>query len=415
VIEHHGDLDVRYITDGEVIAWLRALDTGFLRTGADDAAYEQRRAIVDPARTVGAFDGPRCVATFRSFPLEVTVPGGRALPASGVTNVSTTATHRRRGLLTRMMALEMGAARDRGEPVAVLIAAEYAIYGRFGFGHATTSATFEVDLPRAAVPAWSAPANGRVDLVDTAEMLAHGPGVHDRFRLTRPGVIDRGKRRWEIAAGEHRLPGEPWQQPFHALYRDASGRVDGVLVYSVDDVWEAKLPQVTLTVRDLIAATPDAEVALWRYALSVDWVRKVVADHRAPDDVLPLLLGEPRAARTTTSADFMWLRLLDVPRALASRTYAARDALVLEVHDPAGHAAGRFLLDAGPDGAVCAPTTRDADLALDARALGSVYLGEGSVSRLAVVGRVAEERAGAAERADALFRTARRPWCPDVF
>jgi predicted acetyltransferase len=408
------DVVVRRITGGEFLAWSRALDNGFLRTSGD-AVHERRSATADPERTLGAFDGPRCVATCRSFPLEVTVPGGRTLPASGITNVSTTATHRRRGLLTRMMAAELGATVERGEPLAVLIAAEYAIYGRYGFGHATTSVTFEVDLPRAALPGWAPPADGRIDLVDADEVLAHGPGVLDRFRRTRPGAISRSRHRWETELGRHRISGESWQEPLYALYRDASGRPDGVLAYTCDDVWEAKLPQVTLTVRDLIAATPQAEVALWRYAMSVDWVRRVVADYRPPDDILPLLLGEPRAARATTSADFMWLRLLDLPRALASRTYAGRGALVLEVHDPAGHAAGRFLLDAGPDGATCTPTTCGADLTLDVGALGSLYLGEESASRLAVVGRVAEDRPGAAERADALFRTARRPWCQDIF
>jgi hypothetical protein len=35
--------------------------------------------------------------------------------------------------------------------------------------------------------------------------------------------------------------------------------------------------------------------------------------------------------------------------------------------------------------------------------------------RLAVLGRLTEHRKGAAEAAETLFHTPRRPWCPDVF
>jgi len=104
-----------------------------------------------------------------------------------------------------------------------------------------------------------------------------------------------------------------------------------------------------------------------------------------------------------------------VPRLLSSRTYPTSGALVLEVTDAAGLAAGRFLLEAGPDGAECAPTTRAADLTLDVRELGPLALGDEPATRLAALGRVTEERPGALAVADALLRTARRPWCPDGF
>ncbi|GGO87252.1 GNAT family N-acetyltransferase [Wenjunlia tyrosinilytica] len=407
-------LDVRYITDSDIPEWSKALDTGFLRPYNEGAA-DIRRLRVIPARTQGAFDGARCVGTFRSFPSEVTVPGGGTVAASAISNVAVTATHRRRGLLTRMMAEELRASAEREEPVSVLIAAEYGIYGRYGFGQATTSVDYEVDLARAALGPCAPPSEGRLDLVDAAEMLKYGPELYDRFRLTCPGAMPRNERWWQMAAGHLRMPGEPWTEPFRVLYRDASGQVDGLLAYTVDDRWESKVPRDKLNVVELIAATPAAEAELWRYAMSVDWVWTVSAGHRPPDDILPLLLGDPRAVTRTTYADYMWLRPLDVPAILAARAYSAADALVLEVHDRDGYAAGRFLLDGSPVGATCERTTRSADLTLDATALGSLYLGEETATRLAVVGRVEESTANAAGRVDAMFRTGRRPWCPDIF
>ncbi|MFD6726512.1 GNAT family N-acetyltransferase, partial [Streptomyces sp. NPDC060131] len=133
------EIDVRPITEAEFPDWNRALNTGFLRPPAvAEEQLEARRNEFVPGRSLGAFDGDRCVATFRSFDQELTAVGGGLVRADAVSNVTVTATHRRRGLLTRMMAQDLAAAKERGDVVATLIAAEYRIYGRYGFGPATS-------------------------------------------------------------------------------------------------------------------------------------------------------------------------------------------------------------------------------------------------------------------------------------
>ncbi len=206
----------------------------------------------------------------------------------------------------------------------------------------------------------------------------------------------------------------PHRDKFHAVYRTAEGDVAGLAVYSADDHWaDAKVPQNTVQVRDLLAVTPQAERALWQFLCSIDWVLKVRTGYRAPDDLAPQLLPDPRSARVVSAADFLWVRVLDVVRALGARTYEVPGVLVLEVTDGTGPAAGRYRLDAGTG--VCERTEEAADLRLDVAELGSLYLGDASAVRLAALGRIAEERPGAAALADAVFRTARRPWCPDIF
>ena len=133
------------------------------------------------------FDAGRCVATFRSFAQELTVVGGATVPSDAVTNVTVSPTHRRRGLLSRMMATDLAAAKDRGDVVATLIAAEYPIYGRYGFGPAAWTTEWEIDVPRAGLdPRWSGPSaadgGGRIDLVDGAEVRKLGPDLHERLR-----------------------------------------------------------------------------------------------------------------------------------------------------------------------------------------------------------------------------------------
>ncbi|MEY9487770.1 putative acetyltransferase [Streptomyces calvus] len=187
--------------------------------------------------------------------------------------------------------------------------------------------------------------------------------------------------------------------------------------YTADDNWgDGKQPLNTARVKWLIGVTPAAERALWRYLCSIDWVVRVKTGWRAPDDLLPHFLPDPRAAAVTTHADWLWVRILDVVRALEARTYQVAGSLVLEVADAGGPADGRYRLEAAADGTgSCARTAEDADLVLDVADLATLWLGDESAVRLAALGRVREERAGAARQADALLRTSRRPWCPDLF
>ncbi|MET7955815.1 MULTISPECIES: GNAT family N-acetyltransferase [Streptomyces] len=416
-------LDPRLVTAAEYPDWLRAVGTGFLRASAAVPGEQEvavRLAHTDLARVQGVFDAGRCVATFRSFAQELTVVGGAKVRADAVTAVTVTPTHRRRGLLSRMMATDLAAAKERGDVVASLIAAEYPIYGRYGFGPAAWATEWEIDVPRAGLdPRARIPSEadgGRIELVDGADVRKLGPELHTRLAARQHGVVSRDERWWQRSTGVDLPAYETWTEPFYAVYRSADGETDGLIAYRADDRWgDGKQPLNKATVVGMTAVTPAAERALWQFVCSIDWITTVRTGYRAPDDLVPLLLPDPRAARVVTYADWLWLRVLDVPRALEARTYATGAALVLDVRDPAGLAGGRFLLEVSPSGASCVPTTRDADLSLDVGELGTLYLGDESALRLAALGRIEEHRAGAAAKADTVFRAPRRAWCPDVF
>ncbi|MER8185710.1 GNAT family N-acetyltransferase [Kitasatospora sp. NPDC094015] len=415
------EIEIRSVTEEELPDWDRAIARGFLRPHLD-SGLEWRRLNFEPGRTLGAFDTSaegRCVATFRSFDTELTVPGGAGLPVDAITSVTVTATHRRRGLLTAMMDRDLAAARERGSAAAILIAAEYNIYGRYGFGPVTEAQGLRVSLPqsgglRADLPL---PDGGRIDFVDMAELRKLGSELHERWRRLQPGAIGRNEPWWRVHTGDATLPGFDWKEPFAALHRDADGQVTGLITYTVNDDWDGNRPDCTLTVRDHLALDRPTANALWQLVFSVDWVRTVLVENLAPDDPLPLLLRDPRGVRPADEVgDFTWLRLLDVPAAFAARSYPAAGRLVLEVADRAGYAAGRWALETTPDGTGrCVPTTDEPDLALTAARLAELYLGTGSATRLAAADLLTELRPGAAATADLLLRTPQQSWNPDSF
>jgi predicted acetyltransferase len=345
--------------------------------------------------------------------------------ADAVTNVTVTATHRRRGLLTAMMRADLDAAVGRGEALAILDAAEYGIYGRFGFGPCTGMTAYTIDVRRSGGLRPDLPApTGSLELIGMAEVRKYGPELHERFRRGQVGAIDRPSEVWWQITGELRHPAHPdWKEPAAVLHRAPDGTPDGLALYSVDDVWRHGESHDTLTVQDLFAVGDTARTELWRYLFSVDWISTVKAANVAPDDPLPLLLRNPRACvpHEDTVAAWIWLRVLDVPAALSARTYDAPGRLVLDVADRMGYTAGRYVLETRQDGAevrgLVSPAAEGepADLALDVSQLGTLYLGAQTAHRLAAAGLVREERPGAAARADRLLRTDARPWCPDGF
>lgn len=399
--------EIRTITKDDAETYLRCVRTAFLEPEQGDAErarfwLEQARPDLDQAW--GAFDGATAVGSLRGIPFRLTVPGGATVPANGISMVTVSPTHRRRGLLTAMMAANLRAAAGRGDAVSILVASEWRIYGRYGFGPATEAADWTVDRHAAGGP----PPEGRLESVTARELRDLAPGAYDRARLLRAGGLDRPEPRWDRDLGlVHAEGGQPDWSGRAVVHRDDAGDVDGYLRWHA--TWDPS-EGGELTVDELVAATPGAYADLWRFALSVDLISRVRARGRQVDEALPWLVADGRAVRQTERYDKVWLRPLDVPAALAARDYGTTGRVVLEVVDPAGYAAGRFALDAGPDGASCVRTTESAEVTLPAAALGSAYLGGHRLTTLAAAGLVDEHRAGAVARAGHLLSTDSSPW-----
>ena len=109
------------------------------------------------------------------------------------------------------------------------------------------------------------------------------------------------------------------------------------------------------------------------------------------DDAISSLLVDVRAA-TPRITDHVWVRLVDVPRALATRSYSSDLDLVLRVTDPRLPANdGTWRLSATAFGsAEVTPTDSVPDLSLTVAELSAAYLGGTSLASLAIAGRVSD-------------------------
>jgi len=405
-------VDVRTITAPEVGPWVDAMRAGFLNEPVTNPTEaEWRGSFFDLDHTWGAFDGDRVVGTLRSFDTRLTVPGGRDVPATALTHVTVLASHRRRGLLSRMILDDLDACARRGDAVSVLVAAEYPIYGRFGYGPATENVRIEVDTVGLTV---TGERSGSVEAVDRAAYRAAAPAVYDAYRLAQPGAIQRDGWWWDVTLGIVAVEGKT-PPTFFALGCSDSGDVDGCAAFRIEDHWVEVRPRDRLLLDDLVGATPEAAVRMWRHCIEIDWVGSIVADDRGVDELLRWHLHDARALSERERTDRLWLRVLDTPGALAGRTYLAPGRLVLEVTDTNGWAAGRFRLDGDRDGATCVPTDDQPDLALPVQVLSSAYLGGYTLASMARAGLVTECTPGSVATADAMFRSAIVPACPTHF
>ncbi|MEX2537763.1 MAG: GNAT family N-acetyltransferase [Actinomycetota bacterium] len=375
-----------------------------------EADLERDARSWDLSRTLATFDDGQIVGTAHSHLFDFALPGGRSVAAAGVTGVATRTTHRRRGIVSGLMRRQLREASERGEPVAILVASEGAIYRRFGYGIGSWAIDIEVD-PRE-TRGISAPASdGRVCVVDEATADDLLPDIHERARRETPGGIARPKYFWESITAERKAGAQT-----HIVYESASGSREGYVRYQIDSKWEAGLPQHRLNAQEFVTCTNEASAALWRHLLSADLIRFVDVWNRPVDEPLRWWLVNPRAMRVKGVRDHLWVRPLDVAALLGSRRYATDVDLVIEVADDFGdHTTGRYALCGGPETAECSRTDRAADLELHVSDLGSMLLGGVSALELVSAGRLLERSSGAALSADFAFRWSPQPWSNQYF
>lgn len=407
---------VNPVPGDEVPGWVRAMTTTFL--GEPDGSGTARQIDLltrcwDPSRAWGVRDRERWVATLRTEARTMSVPGlgDRAgeLRVDAVTNVTVSGTHRRRGLMSRMLRGAMRAARERGDALSVLIAAEWPIYTRFGYAPATLSADYLLHRSRAGAACTGDPT--RVRQVDRAEFGSVAPAVFDTARRRRAGQLNRNATWW------NRVLGQDGYAPFEGLppnwfVHEGDDGPDGLLGWRASGHFGLVPPFGSVEVWELANASETAYQNLWAYLAGIDGIDQVRLSNRPIDEPVRWLLEDARTLVMTQQVDLVWVRLLDVPAALSARRYAVPGHVVLEVidEDAEGFASGRYELGAQGDEVQCRRTDRDADLVLSQRALASIYLGGFRLRELLTHRLAREHTPGAIAEVDLMFSTPLPPW-----
>jgi predicted acetyltransferase len=361
-------------------------------------------------RVHAVFDEARVVGGAGVFPFPLTVPDG-TLPCAGVSVVGVLPTHRRRGLLRRMMEAQLHEMRERGEPIAALWASEETIYGRFGYGLASVG--LHVDAEQTAVSVRpDLPRDGAARLVSHDEALRSFPRVYDRVARTRAGMVVRSRDWWEIRrlddAPDRRRGGGPLAR---ALF-ERDGRPVGYALYRVQQEG-SRMSDWKKTIRVLEAFGIDDHATrdVWRFLLEIDWVDRIAAFNLPVDHPLPLLVDRVNKLNLAVW-DGLWLRLVDVPAALAGRSFAPGRVTVEVTSDvQIPDNVGSWTIE---DGTVHRARRRP-DVRLPVDALASAFLGGFSFAQLAAAGRAVETARGGIVRADALFRAGGAPWAAETF
>lgn len=404
-------LDVRFLQEGDRPEFQRTVIRAF---GADhepdpelDARFE---ASFRTETCIAAFDGDQMVGTFGSFDFNLRIPGGTSALAA-TTVVSVLPTHRRRGLLSKMMRLHLQQAIERGQLIAGLWATEYGIYPRFGYGPASQWREVSFDTRKTSI----APEPGvslRFVEGDMARTIV--PAIFDDATAGRPGTYERPDWYWEHRVFLDHKELREGQSKQRWVIAEIDGVAVGYVRYRSKMDWEKVGPEGKVNVTELITSNDAARRALWHFVSTIDLFPHVSYWNAPADDVLPWILSDPRQLKHSFS-EALWVRILDVRTALEARSYRADGSMVVGVEDsflPQNSGAYRLTVS---DGAASIESTTDApDVSISIDHLGTLYLGTHRAEMLARANRIT----GAPEAVELLDRMMAWPvpaWTQAIF
>jgi predicted acetyltransferase len=398
-------VEVRRAREGEILGGLAPVSHYFGSEPTEEGAKRFSR-VLKPERMHVATDDGAIVAGASAFEFELTVPGA-IVPAAGVTIVGVLPTHRRRGILTELMRAQLEDVHERSEPLAILWASEETIYGRFGYGMAGLCGEVEIQRVYAGFRQPIQP-GGAYRLLALDEALETIPPVYARVAAETPGMFARPRAWWETRVFQDSEARRAGAGEMQRVVYERGGVAEAYALYRLKMDFEDGNSTGEVRAIEALGVTPAATAAIWRFLLDVDWMDRLQAWFLPVDHPLFLLLQHPRRLRFRVG-DSLWLRLADVGAALAARSRIGDGDVVLDVTDAfCPWNEGSYRIDGSR-------TEDQPHLRLDVTDLASVYLGGFTFAQLSRAGRVEELADGAVARADALFRTDRAPWCPEIF
>ena len=390
------------------------LDTWAFPTERSVEALRELPSPLSWDRTYGVarVDDDEVLAGFHgAYPLRAYPVPGAEIACGWLTWVGVHPGHRRRGILRGMIEHHFADCLENGEAISGLMAAETPIYGRFGYGMASTQ--LDLTIPRGAA---LRPVAGAAELeVELEEWDAeiHGDlvaSIHRDYARLPAGL---GRPGWATRETPEQRTARDADPPAYRggkeslrllLVRDAADNALAYATFRRATSWERAGAEGTVHVREAVGLTAAAAHRMWSVLLDLDLTSRVKISNLPVDDPIVSLLVDIRPA-VPDYQDNSWIRILDLSAALSQRRYAGDVDVVLEVTDamlPAN--AGRWRVRAAAwEHAEVAASDSAPDLVLDVRELGAAHLGSVSLSSLAQAGLIEV-------RTPAALRTASAAW-----
>jgi predicted acetyltransferase len=412
------NIELRPVTDNNFVEWRKAVRHGFGQHVHPDDIARLRNDRAELDRLVAAVDtgSGRIIGTGGADSYSLTVPGGATVPMAGVAYMTTSVTHRRQGAFSSMMSQIHSAARERGDIIAGLWASQSHLYSRFDYGLAINSYDWEID------PSYGAfshspvsdddESDAHVYFVGADEAAAMLPGIYEQMRQQTTGAVDRSPGRWRYELFDEERVRARASSMFFAICEEA-GEQTGYVAYRMRRVGDTDMG--ALEVSEQVSVTDTAHATMWRFLLNFDLVGKIIAVNRPADDPLWWMLSDPRRLNRK-SHDALWLRLLDIPKALEARTYNADGRLKIAlVSEAQPEVTGTYVLDIDDSQASVNKTTDKPDVVVTPADLAALYMGGVTPGSLLEAGRVDVVTTGSLAKLHGMFSTDSAPWCAHYF
>lgn len=411
-------IELRPVTDDNFSEWRKTVRHGFGEHVHPDDIVRLRNERVELDRLVAAVDtqSNRIIGTGGADSYWLTVPGGELVPMAGVAYMTTSVTHRRQGAFSNMMTYIHDAARERGDVISGLWASQSHLYGRFDYGLSINSYDWEIDPSFGEFshfPAANANnADIKVSFIDANEAEVVLPGIYERMHRQTTGSVNRTSGRWRYQLFDEERVRQGASPLFFAVCEEA-GEQTGYVSYRMRRQGDSDMG--TLEVVEQVSATEVAHAAIWRFLLDFDLVGNITAINRPSDDSLWWMLSDPRRLRRK-SHDALWVRLLDIPKALEARTYNSDGILKIGlVSDVQPESAGTYVIEIDDSRGSVKKTTDKPDVVMTPADLSALYLGGISSGPLFEAGRINEITTGSLAKLAGMFNTNSAPWCAHYF
>lgn len=388
--------EFRSANDNEMAQLQRLGNYVFAQAPSEDAPP----TALDPAWTHCAFKGQKIAAISGAYPFIVRL-NGKTSQFHGVTMVGTEPEFRRRGLVRQLITDLLHRGKEAGDVGSILLASKGAIYQRFGYGQASTRASYEFD-PREAAFQFPMEASGRIERMTKHDAYPLAKQIFKEYARDRNMLALRGDVVWNLLFSDVEK-----EKAYCTVHFDANNHPDAYCIYSTN--WQADDQE--LSIMDFAYSSMGGYRAIWQNLRSHDLVGKIKWENVPEDDPAPGILLEPRCLNRKTG-DGLWFRIIDVAGVLAARHYDVDGDIKISIveDDICPWNVGAVHLSARQgQGSVEPITPGEADVVCSINALASMVSGHASPTWLAQIGRIQVSDISQLGYYDALFATRYRP------